>query len=147
MRKPKHLQAILPYFVSSKLSFKHNSIKLSHYGIFSRNDKLLSLIVVYQSRTHPTHLLRLNFDKLGLCILVLQWADYYELNRYSLDQSILSNFSGCFGFIGYRLRWSETKKLKISIPDNIFFLYLIIIKLCTLKHLKNIHLKLKLIFS
>ena len=45
------------------------------------------------------------------------------------------------------LRWSETKKLKISIPDNIFFLYLIIIKLCTLKQLKNIHQKLKLIFS
>ena len=31
------------------------------------------------------------------------------------------------------LRWSETKKLKISIPDNIFFLYLIMIKLCILK--------------
>ena len=31
------------------------------------------------------------------------------------------------------LRWSETKKLKISIPDKIFFLYLIIIKLCTLR--------------
>ena len=37
------------------------------------------------------------------------------------------------------LRWSETEKLKILIPDNIFFLYLIIIKLCTLKHLEHIH--------
>ena len=45
------------------------------------------------------------------------------------------------------LRWSETKKMKISIPDNIFFFYLIIIKLCTLKQLENIHQKLKLIFS
>ena len=45
------------------------------------------------------------------------------------------------------LRWSETKNLKISIPDNIFFLYLIIIKLCTLKQLENIRQKLKLIFS
>ena len=41
------------------------------------------------------------------------------------------------------LRWSETKKLKISVPDNIFFLYLIMIKLCTLKQLENIHQKLK----
>ena len=45
------------------------------------------------------------------------------------------------------LRWSETKNLKISNPDNIFFFYLIIIKLCTLKHLENIHQKLKLKFS
>ena len=45
------------------------------------------------------------------------------------------------------LRWSETKKLKISIPSNIFFLYLIIIKPCILKQLENIHQNLKLIFS
>ena len=45
------------------------------------------------------------------------------------------------------LRWSETKKLEISIPDNIFSFYLIIIKLCTLKQLENIHQKLKLKFS
>ena len=45
------------------------------------------------------------------------------------------------------LRWSETKNLKISTPDNIFFLYLIIIKLCTLKQLEDIHQKLKLKFS
>ena len=45
------------------------------------------------------------------------------------------------------LRWSETKKLKISIPDNIFFLYLVIIKFFTLKQLENIHQKLKLILS
>ena len=45
------------------------------------------------------------------------------------------------------LRWSETKKLKILIPDNIFLLHLIIIKLFTLKQLENIHQKLKLIFS
>ena len=42
------------------------------------------------------------------------------------------------------LRWSETKNLKISNLDNIFFLYLIMIKLCTIEHLKNIHQKLKL---
>ena len=46
------------------------------------------------------------------------------------------------------LRWSETKKyMKISISDNIFLFYLIIIKLCTFKQLENIHQKLKLIFS
>ena len=45
------------------------------------------------------------------------------------------------------LRWSETKNLKISNPDNTFFLYQIMIKLCTLKHLKNINQKLKLKFS
>ena len=45
------------------------------------------------------------------------------------------------------LRWSETKNLKNSIPDNTFFLYLIIMKLCTLKQLENIHQKLKLEFS
>ena len=45
------------------------------------------------------------------------------------------------------LRWSETKNLKISNPDNIFFLYQIMIKLCTLKHLENINQKLKLKFS
>ena len=45
------------------------------------------------------------------------------------------------------LRWSETKNLKISNPDNIFFFYLIIIKLCNLKQLENIHQKLKLKFS
>ena len=54
-------------------------------------------------------------------------------------------------FLGHlvlmNLRWSETKNLKISIPDNIFFLYLIIIKLCTLKQVENIHQKLKLKFS
>ena len=44
------------------------------------------------------------------------------------------------------LRWSETKNLKISIPDNIFFLSVIIIKLCTLKQLENVHQKLKLKF-
>ena len=44
------------------------------------------------------------------------------------------------------LRWSETKNLKISYPDNISFLYLIMIKLCTLKQLENIHQKLKLKF-
>ena len=41
-------------------------------------------------------------------------------------------------------RWSETEKLKISVPDNTFFLNLITIKLCTLE---NIHQKLKLKFS
>ena len=40
----------------------------------------------------------------------------------------------------------RNKKLKISIPDNIFFLYLIMIKLCTFKQLENIHQNLKLIF-
>ena len=45
------------------------------------------------------------------------------------------------------LRWSETKNLKISIPDNMFFIHLIIIKLCTLKQLENMHQKLKLEFS
>ena len=39
-------------------------------------------------------------------------------------------------------RWSETKNLKISNSDNIFFLYLIMIKLCTFKELENIHQKL-----
>ena len=60
----------------------------------------------------------------------------------------MSNYFGPVikNFMRGRLRWSETKKLKISIPDNIFFLYLIIIKLCTLKQLENIHEKLKLIF-
>ena len=42
-----------------------------------------------------------------------------------------------------KLRWSETKNLKISIPDNTFFLYVITIKLCTLKQLENIHQKSK----
>ena len=42
------------------------------------------------------------------------------------------------------LRWSEAKKSKISIPDNVFFLYLIIIKLCTLKQLENIHQKIEI---
>ena len=36
--------------------------------------------------------------------------------------------------------------MNILIPDNIFFLYLIIIKLCTLNRLENVHQKLKLIF-
>ena len=44
------------------------------------------------------------------------------------------------------LRLSETKQLKFSTADNIFFLYLIVIKLCTLKQLENIHQKLKLKF-
>ena len=46
-----------------------------------------------------------------------------------------------------RLKVVRNKKLKILIPDNIFFLYLIIIKLCTLKRLENIHQKLKIKFS
>ena len=61
----------------------------------------------------------------------------------SHEQIIFSNGV----MLHWSLRWSETKKLKISIPDNIFFLYLIIIKLCTLKQLENIHQKLKLIIS
>ena len=44
------------------------------------------------------------------------------------------------------LRWSETKNLKISIPDDIFLFSLIIIKLRTLKQLENVHQKLKLKF-
>ena len=40
-----------------------------------------------------------------------------------------------------RLRWSETKNLKLAIPDNIFFLSLIIIKLCTLKYSPKIEIK------
>ena len=64
------------------------------------------------------------------------------LNKQSLDnQTAVSGIKYCC------LRWSETKKLKTSIPDNIFFLYLIIVKLCTFKQLENIHQKLKLIFS
>ena len=43
------------------------------------------------------------------------------------------------------LKVVRNKKVKILIPDNIFFLYLIIIKPCTLKQLENIHQKLKLI--
>ena len=46
-----------------------------------------------------------------------------------------------------KLRWSETKHLKISTPDDIFFICLIIIKPCTLKQLEKIHQKLKLKFS
>ena len=47
---------------------------------------------------------------------------------------------------GTSLRWSETKNLKISIPDTIFLFSLIIIKLCTLKQLENVHQKLELKF-
>ena len=41
----------------------------------------------------------------------------------------------------------RSKKVKISIRDDIIFLYLIIIKLCTLKQLESVHQKLKLKFS
>ena len=59
---------------------------------------------------------------------------------FQLSKLVMLNFI-------FQLRWSETKKLKISIRDNIFFLYLIIIKLYTLKQLENTHQKLKLKFS
>ena len=45
------------------------------------------------------------------------------------------------------LRLSETKKIENSVSDNTFFVYLIMIKLCTLKQLENIHQKLKVKFS
>ena len=53
---------------------------------------------------------------------------------------------GSLSEVSRDLRWSETKNLKISIPDNIFLLSLIIIKLWTLKQLENVHQKLKLKF-
>ena len=64
-----------------------------------------------------------------------------HLKRFGLD---LSTLPYNFLLTCPTLRWSETKNLKISIPDNIFFLSLIIIKLCTLKQLANVHQKLKL---
>ena len=41
----------------------------------------------------------------------------------------------------------RNKQLKISIPDHIFSLHLIIINHCTPKQLENIHQKLQLKFS
>ena len=71
--------------------------------------------------------------------------DYYDqLPKQKLIQQGEENV---IPISALRLRWSETKNLKISNPDNIFFLYLIIIKLCTLKQLENIHQKLRLKFS
>ena len=52
-----------------------------------------------------------------------------------------------FIFLFTPLGGQKQKISKISTPDNIFFLYLITIKLCTLKQLENIYQKLKLKFS
>ena len=65
-----------------------------------------------------------------------------KCNRWLRQHKQLEFFTGEIG-----IKVVRNKKLKISIPDNIFILYLIIIKLCTLKQLENIHQKLKLIFS
>ena len=65
---------------------------------------------------------------------------FYLNWHFPVDPRVFLTASSC-------LRWSETKKLKISIPDNICFFCLIIIKLCTFKQIENVHRKLKLKFS
>ena len=105
-----------------------------------------------------------HFEKFELplshCIYSLRIANYLTIfnqaasnrrsdnNKEKLSASIRSELASDFcRERKFALRWSETKKLKISVPHNIFFLYLIIIKLCILKQLENIHQKLKLEFS
>ena len=70
-----------------------------------------------------------------------------ELSEYSSVSELRYVRDMVYSLVKRKLRWSETKNLKISIPDNIFFLYLIMIKHCTLKQHENIHQKLKLKFS
>ena len=84
-----------------------------------------------------------------MCPKKQQTSDNLIVKEYRFIIEIFDtfNFSGILRRYLIHLRWLETKKLKISTPDNILFLYLIIIKLCTLKQLENIHQKLKLIFS
>ena len=82
-------------------------------------------------------------------LIILEfWKTLAKDVEFVASPAMLANRQIVTVYISYNsLRWSETKNLKISNPDNIFFLYLIIIKLCTLKHLENIHQKLKLKFS
>ena len=64
-------------------------------------------------------------------MMMLRDAEYTTFKMFVMQ---MSNY---LFVISFHLRWSETKKLKISISDNIFFLYLIIIKHCNLRELEN----------
>ena len=95
---------------------------------------MVHVSMINYSFRHSTHTKsRLNFETLKLEALV--------------DMELRNVFCSLSYFKTWSLRWSETKNLKISNPDNIFFLYLIMIKPSTLKQLENIHQKLKLTFS
>ena len=105
----------------------------------SRKTSNLELLVLHG----PFYKIRFSIDgRFQKCIIVVK--------VFRDDSENLTFYSDLFDkiFVGHEsLSWSETKNLTILIPDKIFFLYLIISKLCTLKQLKNIHQKLKLKFS
>ena len=80
--------------------------------------------------------------------IILRMLSALNLANNGIFQSVWLYFARLYQISSvkiekHKLRWSETNNLKISNPDNIFFLYLIMIKLCTLKQLENIHQKLK----
>ena len=104
-----------------------NRLYNRHNVVFKKSDNLC----VSPSNTYQTHTKHI--------------PNTYQTHTKHIPNTYYINYGNKTN--SFRLRWSETKNLKISIPDNIFFLYLIIIKPCTLKYLENIHQKPKLKFS